>query len=195
MQVETFECSEVSAEPIEACEEALAIIASLGLSGQEALTAKQDEKPQTRCPYREITKEETFVYGVLCPEQTKLKDYKASPIPLRVLQIAAHAVSLNIFEELHVWDRASVVVKDPVLVAIRKHPTRSWERTTFILARWGETLETFSVLLQRALEMKRTQVLGRLESVTSKAKMLLDNIDSLEASELIENGPSWTPSF
>lgn len=196
MQVETFECRETAAEPIEACEEALDLIEQLGLAGQKELTAKKDEgQPAARCPYREITTEEAFVYGVLCPKKSPLKNYKASPIPLRVLQIAAHANSLGLFKELEVWDKASVELKDPVLVAHTGNPRYTWENKTFILARWGEVLETFSVLMTRALEAKRTQVIQRLESVTSKAKMLLDNIDSLETQELITNGPEWMPDF
>ena len=195
MQVETFECSEVAAEPIEACEEALSIIEQLGLTGQQELTAKPAGKLASRMPYREITKDELFVYGVLCPEKTELERYRSSPIPLRVLQIAAHAHSIGMFERLEVWDRASVMVKDPVIVGITRNKERTWERTTYILARWGETLETFHVLMQRALQDKRAQVMTRLASVTSKAKMLLDNIESLETKELIENGPEWEPTF
>lgn len=195
VQVETFECSETAAEPIEASEEALALIASMGLEGQTELTAKPEGKCASRIPYREITAEEAFVYGVLCPKQEKIEKYKASPIPLRVLQIAAHAKSLGEFEEFQVWDRESVAVKDPVLVALKKNKDRYWEKTTFILARWGETLETFPVLLQRALDEKRRQVMQRLESVSSKAKMLLENMDSLESKELIANGPDWQPTF
>jgi hypothetical protein len=195
MEVETFECTETAAEPIEASEEAIALIESLGLDGQRTLIATPENNPTTRMPYREITKEEMFVYGVLCPTKSKLKDYKATPIPLRVLQIAAHAQSLNEFETLEVWDRDSVLVKDPVLVGLRPNKQWSWQKDTYILARWGTELETFHVLLQRALEKKRQQVLQRLESVTSKAKMLLDNIDSLETRELIENGPEWQPQF
>lgn len=195
MQVETFECVETASEPIEACEEALELIATLGLEGQKELTVKRENSRDSRMPYRQITAEELFVYGVLCPEKVPLKDYKSTPIPLRVLQIAAHASSLGTFKKLEVWDRVSVTVKDPVLVAYMTNPKWTWQEDVFILARWGETLETFSVLLKRALTVKREQVIERLECVTSKAKMLLDNIESLTTAELIKNGPTWTPTF
>ncbi len=195
MKVETFECVETAAEPIEACEEALALIEQLGLEGQQELTVKKDSSRDSRCPYREMTAEEAFVYGVLCPQSVKLKEYKATPIPLRVLQIAAHADSLGMFKEFDVWDRVSVAVKDPVLVAYAPNKRSSWRNDTYILARWGEELETFSTLLKRAIEMKREQCMSHLETVTSKAKMLLDNIDSLSTKELIEHGAKWLPEF
>lgn len=137
MQIETFECAEVSSEPVDASAEALSIIESLGLEGQKELMcpAKADEQV-TRFPYREMLKEEAVVYQTLCPKDSKLKDYTGSAIPLRVLQIAAHASELMPDLELHVWDRDSAIEKDPVLVAERKEGYSLKAR--YILARWGE---------------------------------------------------------
>lgn len=157
MLVETFECSEVQAEDAATCEEALSIIEKLGLTGQKELTAKKEDG-DVRCPYRQITHEENFVYRTICPEATKLDKYKASPIPLRVLQVAAHAKSLNMFDHLMVWDRVSVVDKDPVLVGYVGQYDFS-PREVFILARWGEELETFSILLKRAVVIARERLI------------------------------------
>lgn len=92
MLVETFELEEVAEQPPELEAEAVALIEKLGLDGQ-----------QTRIPYRKMTEEETFVYGILCPMRTPLKKYKEGPIPLRVLQVAAHATDVGML------DRKSVV--------------------------------------------------------------------------------------
>lgn len=156
--VETFECHETASEPIEATEEAVSIIEAMGLSGQATLLKKADGKAIQRCPYREMTSDEADVYRELCPDSFPLDKYDRSPIPLRVLQIASHAQSLGLFAGLRVWDRTSAAVKDPVLVAWQGN--YDWSPTKlFILARWGEVLEAFAVLRQRAAKSKRERLL------------------------------------
>lgn len=186
--IETFECSETAHEPIEAAEEAIALMEELGLAGQQELIRPKGDKPAARCPYREITKEEAFAYSVLCPTHVALERYKASPIPLRVLQVAAHAKSLGLFKSLEVWDRESVEIKDPVLVAIAENKERYWERTTYILARWGEELETFSVLLKRAINAKREQFTDAVDRITGQVMAEKSRIASMSNEEIIELG-------
>lgn len=157
MQVETFECPEVAAEPIEASEEAIRLIEELGLEGQRTLVAPDKSGRETRSPYREILKDELAVYMLLCPQATKLANYNASPIPLRVLQVAAHATVVIPGCRLVVWDREEAQVKDPVLVAETGKYEWSADKR-YILARWGEHLETFATLVKRAAAAKREQI-------------------------------------
>ena len=180
--VETFECSETAAEPIEATEEAVSLMESLGLEGQLTLVrGKTADAPAARCPYREMTAEEFFVYGKLCPAVIKLKDYSAAPVPLRVLQLAAHAQTLGMFRRLEVWDRESVLVKDPVLVGIVTDPNYEWmTKTRFILARWGEVLEPFVVLRKRALEVHR-------QTLLDEAAAMLRTIEGANEAELMKH--------
>lgn len=179
MQVETFECSETAAEPIEATEEAVRIIEELGLAGQLELVTKRPDNRDQRCPYREMLEDEVFVYGVLCPQKTALAEYKASPIPLRVLQLAAHAKSLGLFGRLEVWDRASAAVKDPVLVANTGTNEYSPGKR-FILARWGEVLEPFAVLLARATDAHR----AHLRDV---ARRLVATVEAATDEDILKN--------
>jgi hypothetical protein len=185
--IETFECSETAAEPIEASEEAIRLLEELGLSGQQELVRPKAEKPAARCPYREMTQEEFFAYSVLCPKKVNITKYDASPIPLRVLQVAAHANSLEIFHELEVWDRENVELKDPVLVAYGKGD--SWNRKRYILARWGEVLETFSVLLKRAVDAKREQLVAEAKAAAADIAAKQTTIPAMTAAELIKAGP------
>lgn len=189
MQVETFECSETAAEPIEASEEAIGLIESLGLTGQKELICKTSGDRDTRCPYREMTAEERFVYGVLCPTKVKLSDYKVAPIPLRVLQIAAHAKSLGLFDELVVWDRESVMVQDPVLVG-RKGSEWSSLSQMFILARWGTELESFATLVKRAVAAKKEQLLESVESIRSSIDSEIARVQGLSSADIIKAGPN-----
>lgn len=178
MLVETFECQETAEEPIEAAEEAIGLIESLGLEGQKTLLSP---KEQLRSPYRKIRKDETFVYRTICPVEVSLAQYEASPIPLRVLQIAAHAKSLNLYKGFWVWSQAGAE-KDPVLVASDKE--KDWDKgEIYILARWGEELETFAVLLERAVEMVRKKTLQQLKELESTIKAASDQT-------VIDKGPN-----
>lgn len=168
MQVESFECVETASEPIEACEEAVGIMEELGLDGQLETVSETKEGNKQRCPYREITKEEQFVYQMICPEQTAIEKYKATPIPLRVLQIAAHAKKVIPDCHLVVWDKTKHEVKDPVLVA--EIGERYSIKARYILARWGEVLETFSTLMKQALEVKRANMIAECKRGIAKAE-------------------------
>lgn len=195
MQVETFECQETAAEPIEAAEEAIALIEKMGLEGQLALVKpRQGDERGTRMPYREMTGEERFVYGVHCPEQIALSKYNATPIPLRVLQVAAHAKECGMFDHIYVWDRASVAVKDPVLVGYKGKYDWSPDKV-FILARWGEVLESFPILLRDAIKAKREQIAQAYRSIAQKAKAKADGTEEMTDAELTRKQSMWLPSL
>lgn len=193
MQVETFECSETAAEPIEASQEAAGIIESLELAGQKALLCPQ-ESTTSRCPYREMRKDERFVYGVLCHYKTDLRNYSESPIPLRVLQVAAHAHSLGMFRDLWVWHAASHLEKDPVLVGVVQQGTYTWEVATYILARWGEELESWPTLMKRACDRKREQIADALRSIEAKIRLEASG-SILTDAELLEKGADFLPEL
>ena len=189
MKVETFECSETAAEPIEAAEEAIEIIRNLGLNGQLELLAPNDETK--RAPYREMTADEVFVYETICPTKAKLEDYRRTPIPLRVLQIASHVTDLGLCESLEVWDAASPAEKDPVLVGVSgSRHSSNFKR--FILARWGEELETFVVLFKRAVAVKREQIEQKYREISSDCAAKAGQVGSLSDAEIVKKS---VPSF
>ena len=158
-EVETF----VSEEQFESNEEINALQKELGLEGQEKITV--DGKI---IPFAEMTEEEHLVYSTLCPHSQELKEYRLSPIPLRVLQIAKLAKDTNYFEELLVWDRkSSAITLDPVLVGIKKE---GYTRHFYLLARWGKELETYSICLQKALQIKKIEVIEKLREIEGKIK-------------------------
>lgn len=193
MQVEAFDCTETASEPIEASEEAVRLMEELGLEGQKSLVTKSEKSGRdTRCPYREMTKDEAYVYKVLCPEETALSQYSRSPIPLRVLQIAAHANDLGIFKKLVVWDRKSAVVKDPVLVAYGKPSPGDWRDSMWILARWGEELEAFTVLSKRALSAKRAEIVDGLQRIANSIAGRLSTAQEMTDDELMGLGANAT---
>lgn len=187
MQVETFECTETAAEPIETSQEAIALIEALGLEGQKSIIGTADETSlTTRSPYRKMTADELFVYRQLCPEVVDLSKYDGAPIPVRVLQVAAHAKECGLFKKLVVWDKASALVHDPVLVGV-PHSAQDWSRGEFILARWGEHLETFSTMLRQALEQKREWLRQEYRSKSAKARIKSEEVDSMTDAEVMSD--------
>ena len=150
IQIEEFALSEVVDQEVEECVEALELIEKLELEGQNKLKGK-DEKIM---PYPEMTREQKFILDVLTPSHVVLKKYSRTAIPLRVLQIAAHATAIAFFNELQVWDTEGVD-KDPVLVGKKSY-------NYFLLARWGEHLENWTMMLQRATKKARDGMLGKL---------------------------------
>lgn len=167
MKVETYEVISVDEQNGAivndlVSEEALALIEQLDLKGQRELVAEtkcDGETVVTRNPYRRMTAEEMAIFGTVLPQRHLLRSYADGPIPLRVLQIAAHAKDL--FDQLQVWcpDPGQ---QDPLLVGQKgghNHDRANWLTTSgefFILARWGEILEPLDVL--------RTKAAGKLIS-------------------------------
>lgn len=177
LEVETFECPEVFNEinQPEVIEEAINIINNLELEGQKQLLTKtKDGEKSTRCPFRKMKKEEKFVYEVLCPQKTKLSQYNSSPVPLRVLQIAALANSFEIFAQFEVWS-AKGESKDPVLVAYDTDKSNHWP---YILARWADELENFGNLIKKAITKHQRDIRNDLEIIEKKVKRAFDEIET-----------------
>lgn len=189
-QVETFECTETAAEPIEASEEAIGIIETLGLEGQKELVATKPSGHAGRVPYREITDEEFAVYSILCPNQSPIERYDSAPIPLRVLQVAAHAKQCLPKSKLIVMDRESVTVHDPVLIAEVPDPAASWRSKRFILARWGDVLESFPVLLKRAAVVQREKLTALAAKAVNEVAAAADQAIVFTANLRFEGNPN-----
>lgn len=182
MKVETYEIEETDSEAgvLAADSESYELIEKLNLVGQLSLT---DTKTVTRFPYRKMTKQEGLVYGVLCPVKSKIEQYSDGLIPVRVLQVAAHACDLGFCDRLEIWHPESADIKDPVLVGIKSvkgmfgHDTERW-----ILARWGEELEDISTLAILAAKIVREKLLAKIEGIKRKVDadyLALKNGDSV----------------
>lgn len=183
MQVETFE--EISVDVANdgtvvnelVSEESLALIETLGLQGQRGLVRRAqgvdtDDTTETRIPYRQITAEESRIYSLVMPEKTDLPEFDLGPIPLRVLQVAAHARPM--FTKLVVWHQANVK-EDPILVGIRTDPASKWgAEQTFILARWGEVLVPLDELRLKARDI----LIAKSKLAISEAKAEVAKFES-----------------
>ena len=179
IQVETFEQTEMTTGGVESPEsqEAVDLISVLGLKGQSDMISKKSTAQQTRCPYRQMTSEELAVYEILFPKHTDITEYDDSMIPLRVLQVASHAMSLGIYEQVSVWGEQGFP-KDPILVGMSKSDYDN-KRVRHILARWGNALESFDVLKNRAIGIVKTKLGIEARDMKRRGEAALLNLDDL----------------
>lgn len=147
------------------------LIESLGLEGQKQFV---EVPANTVNPYRRMTADEQFIYETLMPNTCKPEKYKADLIPLRVLQVLAHARSLEYFDELTVC-YPELGQDDPVLIGAKKDP-ESGRNDLFILARWGEALKPVPELLRLALAEKKRRVLSKYEEIRRSCDVELANL-------------------
>ena len=191
MQVETFECVETKNEHPEICLEAVEIIEKLGLEGQQAMVSKKPGLRGVRCPYRIMTDDEKSVYRQLCPKTTELKRFALEPIPIRVLQVAAHADSLGFFKHLEVWHREQAAVNDPVLVGVRQDDEHTWRDTYWILARWGDALDEWPAMCAQAIRSWKEKAAEKLNEIITSATVDLQRIESAGLAAVGRGLPSY----
>ena len=179
MEVETYEVTEATTEGKDSFEveaEAASLIEELGLEGQKGLLAPDpdpDVKTGTRVPYKKMTQQEVKVYSTLYPQRVDVEKYNDGPIPVRVLQVVAHARGM--FEKLQVWG-PQVMDPDPVLVGVNGS---YYSGDMFLLARWGDALAPFEELYQRAFESLKTEWVDKAQEVVSEARSFTEAPDAL----------------
>lgn len=187
IKIEIFSCDEIMSENHPEIEdEAKNIIEQLGLEGQ-AVNGKRN-------PFREMTKEEVFTYKVLCPSSYDIEKYSRTPIPYRVLQALNYCKENNFFHEYKIWDVQEQLIKDPVLVGKQKE----WNSPWHIIARWGEELDEYIVLKEKALKIAISRWYKSVASIKDEAETLLSREPSIEEMTNYDGGfrtPSITGLF
>lgn len=198
MEVQTFEV--ISAQPGEGdsslvdeltSPEAQKIIDDLGLDGQKELTTVDITDAGVsvqRNPYRLMSEQERRVYDLLLPTHTGLDVYRDGPVPLRVLQVASHASKCDEIETLVVW-HPQPGDPDPILVGA----TPGHNQECYILARWGDVLEPFSDLVEKA--RKRWLVTRRQEIAEGVATLSTKKATIEEDAEAFVQGVGSTWSY
>jgi hypothetical protein len=181
MEVETYEVTEMLTDgTMENHDEALALIEQLELRGQQKLlnprTLQDGDTVTERNPYRLATKEELNIFHACFPDEVLLEDFSLSPIPLRVLQVAAHAKRVlpgNI--TMVVWTPEDSTLRDPVLLG---KGTDRYNTTYYLLARWGEALESMEFLKEvakRKLTAKVEMQIADLKEELAKTERTYKN--------------------
>ncbi len=191
MQIETYEVEKLDQTEMQALAadgEAALLIEQLGLEGQKVLMT-----PETKelIPYRVMTKEEHIVFKALFTQRCRVEDYKAGPIPLRVLQVVAYARTLDLpdFKYLEVW-YPKQGVDDPVLVARQS----AYHDPVYLLARWGDSLLPFNELATKAETALVDKARATLLEAKNQIEGLLSDVGSYVKGKIAE-GETPSPSF
>lgn len=178
MQTEVYDERELNSQTLEPekDEEALAIISELGLAGQTS-----DENQTKRICYPQPTKDQAFVIMALFPKRTAIKDYSAGAIPLRVLKEMRSYLIENPTHQLFICHQAPAVVKDPVLLAYPgEFPHNNPDYIELVrcrmIARWGDTLESWDNLMETAMRGYRESVKSALHKVIAQAETCLASL-------------------
>lgn len=130
----------------------------LGLEKQLEL-AQPGKSP---VPFEYMNTVSQRVYETLCPTKSNYRDYRKTAIPLEVLSLIALAVQEGYFAEIEVWydDKTP----DPLVVGKVKKGAYTYDQ--FLIARWGDVLQPFEKLKEKAIK-----VYHRSSQINLKAKI------------------------
>lgn len=185
MEIETFEIEEkVGGTTPELEAEAIGMIEKLGLKGQQKLVTPTPDGERERIQYPVMTQLEVAVYEAIFPEKTLVEDYEAGIIPVRIMQVIAHAREQ--FDKVYIWHK-KVSDPDPILVALKKDTKESWIIRCFLLARWGDALMQFGELEKEARVLLEREYRAKFEKSISVAKIKLDSLSSVVEEHLKGN--------
>lgn len=177
MAIEIYDEREICPETLarEPDAEALALIEELGLK-------RQVEDSGARVCYPKPTQDQAFVIANLFPTCTRLEDYDAGMIPLRVLKEIRSYRAEHPGHRLIVRHSPPAQVKDPILLACTGQYHWMDEQNNMddkrLVARWGDGLESWDVLLARAEQMMARKAADALEKILAKATTLRDLLRS-----------------
>lgn len=156
-------------------DEAIALIQELGLN-------RQIESGARVC-YPKPTADQALVMQYLFPAATKLDDYDAGMIPLRILKEIRSYKAEHPTHRLIIRHSPPAQVKDPILLACIGD--NSWSDTAVdmfdnkrMIARWGDALESWDTLLERAERMLSKVAENALSREIAKLTMLRDAVRS-----------------
>lgn len=190
MKVETYEVensNQSEAATMAQDSEASELIERLGLSGQRKLLNPQTE---TRNPYRVMTKQEQTVYEALLSQKTELSEYEDDCIPLRVLQVAAHAKECGLFGRLEVWHGDPAIFdKDPLLVG--RTETSPYQYKYHMLARWGRELLSLEQLEAMAVSVLRKARVDQMRAVLQEAQAHLAVLEQSSSLTTLSSVPHF----
>jgi hypothetical protein len=178
MQIETYEIEEAtSGTTKETDAQSIELIEKLGLEGQKKLISPSTGE---RLQYPEMTTAEHNVYKAVFPVHTNIKAYEGGIIPVRVLQVAAHAA--DFCYDVQVWHKGNPRL-DPLLVG-RIGPSEYQIRKVLRLARWGDALVDYSELVKEAREIIRRRIEREQNNRIENAKTMLGRLDELVSCEV-----------
>lgn len=185
MEIQTFECETMPNE--ECSEQAFALVEKLGAAKQAEVYYNATRQV---VPYRKMTPTEHAVYKLLFPIREAIDKYDAGPIPLRVLQVGAHAKEVLESGTLVIWHQG--VGKDDPILTLRVGS--EYSGSYYLLARWGTALEEFAVLQEQAVKKFALAAVTKLHSLKLEVDHAMANAELL-CRKALEQGKTDEPTF
>ena len=175
MQVETYEIESVAFGALDMQEEVQQevkdLIESLELEGQKELFTKKADGTEDIIPYTKLDGTSLTVWSQYCPDKVGVSKYGGGIIPLRVLQIISHAQQMDWFKGMFIWSENEYRI-DPILIG-------KTEKDTYILARWGDALESYEEIVKKAKIKWMEKAKNKLTEQRDEADAALSRLDSI----------------
>ena len=158
----------------------------------------QENQVEQPLEFAKFTKEESAVYSIICPQHntyTKEEILKQRDIPERIKEIVE--LTGERFYKFEVWEAESHEIKDPIILGREKDPKNleySWHDKHYLLGRWGQELESFKTLKEKAYAILRKRIEKDLRLAKMKIDGYLGNVD-LFIESAFEKGNIESPSF
>ena len=154
MQVETYTTNVGDNEASRLCQSAEYVerIESSNLEGQKKLI---DPNNVEVFNFKAATREQHLICKTLFPQVHLVETFALELIPGEVLDVVKKAQESKAFDRIEVWSTPYAIVSDPVLMGVKKQKGKYGfdEEHFFILARWGEKLQTFAELRSAAVKI------------------------------------------
>ena len=149
------------------------IATKLGLSEQLIHASRSEEKMPP--PYMHIDLRTGRIIKTLCPVQVSYTNYRASTIPLDVLEEIEKCVRNKWYSKIDIcYDDKS---PDPFVIGFTHHE-HSWKRDMHLIARWGAELIPFEMLEKKAIDRLRNTAKNKLSELKFRTEMALSDVDA-----------------
>lgn len=208
IQIEEFGVSETSpatglgefADPV-AAERFKVLAEKNGLKGQIALLQKvqiatvvdPDAKPDEFVPtFRQMTREELFVWQAVLPTKTDIASYRGEPMPLRVLEILDREKPR--WFAMEIWSPAPGSI-DPLLVGYDRASYGNYRGEPHAIVRWGESLVPFADLTRKALVEFKVKSIRALKLAMDTVKRDLATAEGIDPNDSVVPIDTSAPEF
>lgn len=170
--VETFEIegSEYPTADLEQADEMKTLMAELGMV--EATKIVADEGV---IPFRRLSQAEHRIWQAFCPNEVSLERFKGQ-IPLRVLKIMAECKRKEYFKGFCILTETETN-PDPVVLGIVWPGDKSWDKSYYAIARWGESLMSWPELAREAQKKWIAKKSADMKKKMSECEVFLKGVE------------------
>lgn len=162
-------------------------VSELELEGQKKIVSPG----KSPIPFPFMNENMLKVYSELCPVKDKVQNYQMSAIPLKALSLIALSQKEMYFDYIEIWH--SNTKPDPIAVGSlipEADKTKTWNAQKYIIARWGDELESFPELAKKAMDIWKQRTLLKCREKFVEMEDMIKNID-IRAESYFNNGKNF----